>query len=58
MLSRYGPSRNWATVYTPSSLVVVFVATEVSTLVAVTAAPRITAPLLSVTVPVMVAKVV
>ena len=58
MLNRYGPSRNWATVYTPSSLVVVFVATEVSTLVAVTAAPRITAPLLSVTVPVMVAKVV
>ena len=58
MLNRYGPSLNWATVYTPSSLVVVFVATEVSTLVAVTAAPRITAPLLSVTVPVMVAKVV
>jgi hypothetical protein len=58
MLRRDGPSCNCPTVYTPSSLVVVFVETEVSTFVAVTAAPRITAPLLSVTVPVMVAKVV
>ena len=55
MLNMYGPSRSCVTVYTPSLFVVVFVATDVSTFVATTSAPLMTAPLESVTVPVIVA---
>ena len=58
MLNMYGPSRSWVTVYTPSLLVVVFVAIDVSTFVAATSAPAMTPPLESVTVPVIVANVV
>src|SRR2546430_2237082 len=58
MLNMYGPSRSWATVYTPSLLVVVFVVIDVSTFVAATSAPAMTPPLESVTAPGIVANVV
>ena len=58
IVSVYGPSRSWVTEYTPSLLVVVFVSSAVSRLVATTVAPLMTPPVESVTVPVIVAYVV